>query len=118
MDKNLIFSLPNIESDEMMFIQEAVKDLSDEQQKNFVLLYQGKRKDPQMILICCILGFLGLSGIQRFLLGQIGMGILYFITAGLCLVGTIIDLINYKKLTLEFNQKIIVECKYITQNLS
>jgi TM2 domain-containing membrane protein YozV len=118
MDKNILFSFPGIESDEMMFIQEAVNELNDEQKKNFVLLYQGRRKDPQTILICCIIGFLGVAGLQRFFLGQIGMGILYFFTAGLCFIGTILDIINYKKLTFEFNQKLIVECKYIALNLT
>ena len=60
-------------------------------------------------MICTILGFLGLGGIQRFITGQIGMGILYLLTLGLCYIGTIIDLINYKKLTLERNQEIILQ---------
>jgi hypothetical protein len=37
------------------------------------------------------------------------MGILFFLTGGLCLIGTIIDLINYKKLAFEFNQKVANE---------
>ena len=45
------------------------------------------------------------GGIQRFYLGQIGMGILYLFTYGLCLIGTIMDLVNNKSLTNEFNQK-------------
>jgi len=118
MDKNLLLSLPGIESEEMIFIQEAVKDLSEDSQRNFLLLYQGRRKDPQTVLICCIIGFIGVAGVQRFILGQIGMGILYFFTAGLCFVGTIIDLINYRKMTLEFNQSQVVECKLIASTLS
>ncbi|CAN5596664.1 TM2 domain-containing protein [soil metagenome] len=118
MDKNLLFALPGIESDEMIFIQEAVKDLSEDQKKTFILLYQGKRKDPQTIMICTILGFVVIAGIQRFMLGQVGMGILYLLTGGLCLVGTIVDLVNYKKMTLEFNQKVVIESKYIAQNMS
>jgi TM2 domain-containing membrane protein YozV len=53
------------------------------------------------------------AGVQRFILGQIGMGILYFFTAGLCFVGTIIDLLNYKKMALEFNQSQVIECKLL-----
>ena len=113
MDKNLLLSLPGIESEEMLFIQEAIKDLNEDAQRNFLLLYQGRRKDPQTILICCIVGFVGLAGVQRFILGQIGMGILYFFTAGLCFVGTIIDLLNYKKMALEFNQSQVIECKLL-----
>jgi hypothetical protein len=33
------------------------------------------------------------------------MGILYLFTGGLCLVGTIVDLVNHKQMTLEFNQQ-------------
>lgn len=32
------------------------------------------------------------------------MGILYFLTGGLCLIGTIIDLVNHKKMALDYNQ--------------
>ena len=62
-----------------------------------------------MILITALLGFVGFAGIHRFIIGHIGMGILYFFTAGLCFVGTIIDAVNYKDLTLEYNSKMIVE---------
>jgi TM2 domain-containing membrane protein YozV len=58
-----------------------------------------------MILILTIIGFLGIAGVQRFITDQIGMGLLYFFTAGLCFIGTIIDLVNYQKLAFEYNQK-------------
>jgi TM2 domain-containing membrane protein YozV len=67
---------------------------------------ENKRKDPQTILIVTLLGFLGIAGIQRFLLNQIGIGLLYLFTAGLCVIGTIIDLVKYKELTFEYNSKI------------
>lgn len=118
MNNNYMMSLPGLESEEMLFIQESMKGLTDEQEKNFFLLYQGRRKDPQTILICTLLGFIVVAGVQRILLGQVGMGILYLFTGGLCLIGTIVDLINYKKMTLEFNQKQIVECKLIATSLS
>jgi len=53
--------------------------------------------------------FLGVAGVQRFMVGQIGMGILYLFTGGLCLIGTIIDTINHKKLAFEFNQQMARE---------
>jgi len=34
------------------------------------------------------------------------MGILYLLTVGICWVGTIIDLVNYQKLALEYNMKV------------
>jgi len=56
-------------------------------------------------MLGAIIGLLGIGGIQRFMIGQMGMGILYLLTGGLCFIGTIIDLVNYKKLTFEYNQE-------------
>jgi TM2 domain-containing membrane protein YozV len=58
-----------------------------------------------MILLLALLGFVGLAGVHRFVIGQIGMGLLYLLTAGLCFIGTIVDLINHKQLAIEYNQK-------------
>jgi len=44
------------------------------------------------ILLTC-LGFMGIFGVQRFYVGKIGTGLLYFFTGGLFLVGQIYDLI-------------------------
>jgi TM2 domain-containing membrane protein YozV len=109
MDKNQLMMLPNIEAEEIMFLQNVAKDLDGEQEKNFIMLYQTKRKDPQTIMICTILGFFVIAGIQRFMLNQVGMGILYLFTGGLCLIGTIIDLVNYKSMTLTFNKQMAME---------
>ncbi len=106
MTSRLIQLIPGIEANELMFLESMTKDLSDEQIKTFAILYNNERKKPDMILIGGIIGLLGIGGIQRFMLGQIGMGILYLLTAGLCYIGTIIDLVNYKKLTFEFNQEL------------
>lgn len=117
MNNDLLLSLPGIDQQEMRFIQEAIRDLTEAQQKNFILLYQGRRKDPQIIMICTLLGFAVVAGVQRFVLGQVGMGVLYLLTGGLCLVGTIIDLVNYKQMTLDFNERQVVECKMIATTL-
>lgn len=109
MDKNQLMMLPNIEAEEMMFLNDITKDLTEDQQKNFLVLYQSRRKDPQTIMICTILGFFILAGVQRFMLNQIGMGILYLFTGGLCFIGTIMDLVNYKTMALTFNKQIAME---------
>lgn len=113
MDPQMMQAFPNMDLQEMMFIDEALKGATETQRKNFILAYQTRRKDPQTIMICTVIGLVLLAGIQRFMLGQIGMGLLYFFTGGLCLVGTIVDLMNYKGLTLDYNQKMIVESKII-----
>ncbi len=113
----LLFAIPGIESDELMFVQEVIKELNENQQKQFVLLYQGRRKDPQHMLLFTLLGFVVVAGVQRFVIGQLGMGLLYLFTAGFCFIGTIIDLLNYKKLALTYNQHQAIECKMLAATL-
>ncbi|WPU94427.1 TM2 domain-containing protein [Mucilaginibacter sabulilitoris] len=96
-------------AEEMGFLQQATAELSESQKKYFYTVYGSKRKNSQEIMIFTLLGFGGLAGIHRFVLGQIGMGILYFFTGGLCLVGTIVDLVKYKALTLEYNKNMAYE---------
>lgn len=83
--------------------------MSDQQQQQFLSIYGTRRKDPQTILLLSLLGLIIIAGIHRFVLEEIGMGILYFLTGGLCLIGTIVDAINYKNLTWEYNQKKAME---------
>jgi len=111
MNENYLFHLANITTEEISFLKEISKDLTDDQKRNFQLIYSGKRRDPQHILLFTIIGFFGIAGIQRFVTNQIGMGILYFLTAGLCFIGTIVDLVNYKSLANEYNYKMAVESR-------
>lgn len=101
--------LPGITPEELGYVQQALSQLSESQQKYFYMTYTGKRKNPQDIMIFTIIGFFAIAGIQRFVLGQTAMGILYLFTGGFCLIGTIVDLVNNKSLTLEFNQKMVYE---------
>jgi len=103
---NVMQLMPTLEGDEMTYVQGLIKELSDNQAQQFANIYTGRRKDPQTILLTSLIGFVGVAGVQRFLLDQIGMGLLYLFTAGLCFVGTIIDLVNHKKLTFEYNTKV------------
>lgn len=97
--------LPELEGDEMVFVQGLLKDMSEQQAQQFAVMYRSKRKDPLTILLLTLLGFISIAGVQRFIVGQVGMGLLYLFTAGLCFIGTIIDLFSYKKIAFEYNQK-------------
>ena len=108
-DKLIFQRIPGIPMEELTVIQLNTKDFDEEKISHFLNLYIGRRVKTDTLLICTLLGLFGIGGIQRFFTGQIGMGILYLLTLGLCYIGTIIDLINYKKLTLERNQEIIVQ---------
>jgi TM2 domain-containing membrane protein YozV len=106
---NVFQLMPNLDSEEMPYIQNMIKDLDDDKAKQFAMLYNSRRKDPQIILLTTLLGFIVIAGVQRFIVGQIGMGLLYLFTFGLCFIGTIIDLVNYKKIAFEYNFKVANE---------
>ena len=97
--------LPDGDPEELYFVQQITKDLDEEEMEMFVDIYRSKRHISQVFLLTAAIGLVGVSGIQRFLAGQIGMGLLYFFTGGFCGIGTIIDMINHKKLALEANMK-------------
>jgi TM2 domain-containing membrane protein YozV len=101
--------IPEAQGQEMIFLQEVTKDYSEKELTTFVALYRSRRRDPQMILLVTVLGFVVVAGIQRFMVGQIGMGLLYLFTGGLCFIGTIIDLINYQDLAFEYNRRMALE---------
>ena len=115
MNTSYLSSFSNITKEEILFLKELTNELSEEDQKKFMMIYSGKRRDPQHIVIFTILGFFGLAGVQRFASNQIGLGILYFFTAGLCFIGTIVDLINFKSIANEYNHKMALESrKFLT----
>lgn len=105
----LLKYLYDVSPEELLTINSRIKNYSADEISQFCIIYRSKRRDPQLILILALLGLFGFAGIQRFIVGQIGMGILYFLTLGLCFIGTIIDAVNYKSLALEYNSKMIVE---------
>ena len=113
MYSNLLAGIRSITPEEYNYLQQVMSDMSQKQAEGFVMFYRGKRRSPQEILLFTLLGFIIIAGVQRFVIGQIGMGILYLLTGGLCLIGTIVDLVNHRTLALEYNQK----AAYDTANL-
>ena len=102
---NVLHYLPHLEPDEMAFIQGIFQNLNEPQAQQFADIYRLRRKSSELILFTTLLGFVGFAGIQRFVLGHIGMGILYFFTGGLCFIGTIVDIINYRRMAFDYNIK-------------
>jgi TM2 domain-containing membrane protein YozV len=102
---NVYEILPEIMGEEQYYISGLIKNMDDKQAQQFANIYRSRRKDPQTILLVTLVGFLGIAGIQRFLTDQIGLGILYLLTGGICMIGTIIDLVNYKRIAFDYNQK-------------
>tara|TARA_Y100000385_G_scaffold121399_1_gene126171 strand:- start:345 stop:953 length:609 start_codon:yes stop_codon:yes gene_type:complete len=68
-------------------VRETIKTLAKSGQKEPV---SGNEKTVAIILLILV----GVLGIHKFYLGQIGPGILYLFTGGLCGIGLIIDLVK------------------------
>ena len=105
----MIDYLPELEGDEAAYISKLMSKMDDDTAEQFTSVYRARRKDPQTILLTAVIGFFGAAGIHRFIIGQVGMGILYLLTGGLCLIGTIVDLINHKNLAFEYNREVARE---------
>jgi TM2 domain-containing membrane protein YozV len=115
MDQQFLLRMfPDMEYDEMATVMQIMQKLNENEQQTFLAIFQGKRKDHQQLLLFTLLGFFGAAGIQRFLIGDIGLGIVYLVTGGLCLIGTIVDIINIKNLAARYNQKMAYEAANIT----
>jgi TM2 domain-containing membrane protein YozV len=115
---NIFQLLPSLEGEEMNYAQSLINDMTDAQAQQFAMAYSSRRKDPTTILILALIGFVGFAGLHRFMLNQIGMGILYFLTAGLCFIGTIIDLVNYRKLAFEYNSTVAQQVALMTKQIT
>ncbi len=73
-------------------IRQKLENASEE---SFLSVQACELKDPTVILIISV--FLGGLGIDRFMLGDIGMGVLKLLTGGCCGILTIIDWFTISK---------------------
>ena len=95
--------MPELTGDEQVRVAQWMKNMTDEQAQHFAHVYRQRRKDTTTTLILALIGLVVVAGLHRFYLGQIGMGVLYLFTAGLCFIGTIVDLVNHKSMTDKYN---------------
>jgi len=101
--------LPELEAEEAQFIYNLTQDLSDQKAELFASVYRARRKDPTLIIILTLVGFFGIAGIHRIYMGKPVSGVIYLLTLGLCFIGTIVDLLNFKGLTFEHNSGVALE---------
>ena len=74
---------------ELHEIIQAKKDLDPAEQTRFELAYFRQRKDPTAALLLSI--FLGVLGVDRFYVGDIGLGVAKLLTGGGFFIWVIID---------------------------
>jgi hypothetical protein len=113
--QNTYSDINGMTMDEYSFVHHASAGLSQNQMQTFMLVYNSRRKNPTDILLATLLGFLGLAGVQRFMTGQIILGLLYFFTGGFFLLGTIVDLFTYKSIANDYNRHLAYECYHIAR---
>lgn len=92
-------------AEKIVFLKQKLLEIDE---TKFSLVSTVEMKDPTTLLLVSI--FLGTLGIDRFMLGETGMGILKLLTVGLCGVLTIIDWFTIQKKTqdLNFNNLMLV----------
>jgi TM2 domain-containing membrane protein YozV len=101
--------LPELEGDEQVEVARLLNEMSDRQSEHFARIYRSRRRDPVHILILAAVGFIGAAGLQRLYMKEVGLGLVYLFTGGLCLIGTIYDLIKYQDLTDRYNRDVALE---------
>lgn len=87
-----------LSAEKIVFIKQKLLEADE---SKFQLVSAVEFKDPTTILLVSI--FLGSLGIDRFMLGETGMGILKLLTLGCCGVLTIIDWFSVQKKAKEIN---------------
>lgn len=115
---NVMQLMPSLQGDEMTYIQGVIKDMNDNQAQQFAAVYLSRRKDPQTILLTSLLAFVGIAGVHRFILGQIGMGLLFLFTWGFCVIGTVIDIVRHKELAFDFNSQTAMQVAVMVKGSS
>ncbi len=85
-------------AEKMVYLREKLSTMDE---NKFALLSSLELKDPTVMLVVSI--FLGSLGIDRFMLGDTGMGVLKLLTGGCCGVLTIIDWCTIMNKTKEQN---------------
>ena len=96
MSHNITHYLPELDEPERSFIAQLTARMADADVQQFAVAYRQGRKDPQMVLLLAAIGFAGVPGLHRFVLGHAGIGFLCLFTSSLLLIGTIVDISSTK----------------------
>ena len=95
--------------EKIVYLKDKLRTMDDDK---FSLISTVQMKDPNTVLLVSI--FLGVLGIDRFMIGDTGMGILKLLTCGCCGVLTIIDWFTISKKTRELNFNKVMTCLLYT----
>ena len=82
----------------IVYLKQKLATITDEK---FALLSSVQLKSPTTSLLFSL--FLGSLGVDRFIIGDTGMGVLKLLTAGCCGILTIVDWFTIQKKTKQLN---------------
>ncbi len=85
-------------AEKILFLKEKLLSLDEDK---FTLVSALDLKEPTTLLIISL--FLGYLGVDRFMIGDTGMGVLKLLTGGCCGILTIIDWFTIMNKTKELN---------------
>lgn len=94
----LMINGKNFNTKDLPIIQSRLEQVTEDK---MLLLNSVELKDPTMMLVISL--FFGTLGIDRFLIGDIGMGVLKLLTAGGCGIIAIMDWFTIMKKTKDKN---------------
>lgn len=100
----LIQNSDKLPNEKIMMIKNALSQLED---SKFILIQTIEMKEPITILF--LSAAIGIFAVDRFALGQIGLGLLKLFTLGGFYIWWIIDIINATKRTRNYNYQILKE---------
>ena len=97
----------------------AKEQLDNDEQKvqKFQQVYLEKKKQKSTAHLLNLIAFVGLGGIHRFYLGDIGLGVAHLLTCGFCWIGTIIDIININQRVNDANVRIAMQTLEIIRSI-
>ena len=85
-DQWLAINAKYFPTEQVQYIRQRLEALPEQQ---LSLLYSSRFQDPSMMLVISLFG--GSLGIDRFMLGQVGLGIGKLLTCGGCGIWSIVD---------------------------
>ncbi len=97
-DLFIITNKKYLPAEKLVYLKDKLLNLSDDK---VTLISTIEFKDPTTILLVSI--FFGFLGIDRFMIGDTGIGILKLLTVGVCGIMTIVDWFTISKKVRELN---------------
>ncbi len=94
----------NLPLDKIESLREKMLQLDD---SRYMTITSVELKDSTTMILISF--FLGELGVDRFMMGETGMGVLKLLTCGLCGILWLLDVINITKKTKEYNYNELIK---------